>query len=498
MSKTSRPQGSRPRALAAAVLAASLATAGLATASTPALADTIGRVEAECGRIAGADRSSTSAAIARAYDGQSSVEWVIIASGRNFPDALAASGVSRDANAPIILVEPDSLPAAAKAGLEQLDPRGVIIVGGTTAVSTGVETTLRTMFGDDVYRAAGENRYETAQVIANWIQVGAGELDGLTTAIIATGTNYPDALAGGPVSYQGDGTAPFPILLVDGDQIPAATEAALGELDVEQVVILGGTAAVTPAAQAALEAQTGNPAIRLAGDSREATARRIAEFAIAEQGFAPDAVLLADARLRFPSPDALAGGPLGGLVEAPILLVNPGLPADTRSFIESNPSIAQVIALGGTAAVPNAVMAAGCTAAGLPVDIDGPRAHYAEFENSDGARTGTFGDAIGDTIYVGYDEIIDMVDGTETIGVDVNGDGVVDVTIDCARPAIECSRYDSGADEASAVPNTVGARVVETGTYAVVFDGVGDAVIRTTGITDRAGNLSGGYPIRIN
>lgn len=496
MSQTSRSQEPRPRAFAAAVLAASLGIAGLATASSSANADTIDRMEVECGRIAGADRSSTSASIARAYDRQASAQWVIVANGRNFPDALAASGAARDAGAPIILVEPDSVPAAAIAGLEQIDPRGVIIVGGTAAVSSGVETTLRGMYGNEVYRAAGENRYETAEIIA--AEVGAGQLDGLTTAIIATGTNYPDALAGGPVSYHGDGTDPYPILLVDGDLIPVATQTALAALEVEQVIILGGTAAVSAAAQADLESQTGNPAIRLAGSSREATARRIAEFAIAEQTFAPDAVILADARLRFPSPDALAGGPLGGLVKAPILLVNPGLPTDTRSVIESNPSIAQVIALGGTAAVPDAVLAASCTAAGLPVDIEGPKAHFAEFESSDGARTGTFGDAIGDMVYIGYDEILDQPDGTETVGIDLDGDGAVDVTLDCTQPAIDCLPFSSGVDEATAEENTLGVRVVETGTYAIVFDGVGDAVIRTTGITDRAGNLSGGYPVRIN
>ena len=496
MLQTFRSQESRARAVTASVLAASLGLAGLVTAASPAQADTIARVDAECGRIAGADRSSTSASIARAYQRQSSVQWVIIASGRNFPDALAASGASRDLAAPIILVEPDSVPAAAIAGLEQLDPRGVLIVGGTAAVSSGVEATLRGMYGNEVYRAAGQNRYETAQVIAG--EVGAGELEGLTTAIIATGTNYPDALAGGPVSYQGDGTTPYPILLVDGDDIPAATLGALADLDVDQVIILGGTAAVSAAAQDALEGQTGNPAIRLSGDTREATARRIAEFAIAEQAFAPDAVILADARLRFPSPDALAGGPLGGLVEAPILLVNPGMPADTRAFIESNPSLGQVIALGGTSAVSNDVLGAASAAAGLPVDVTGPAVWFAEFEDSDGARTGTFGDAIGDMLYVGYHEILDEVDGNETIGIDLNGDGVVDVTIDSAQPAIECFRASSGVDEASAVPNTISLRVVAVGTYSVVFDGVGDTVVRTSGITDRAGNLSGGYPIRVN
>lgn len=360
-SRSLRPMG---RKLGVAALTATLGFAGLGLAAAPmAAADTVPEVEDDCGRLAGQTRFGTAGAIADAYESASDTDTAIIANGFNFPDALAASGLAAELDAPVLLTNQDSVPLETASALEDLGISNVVIVGGTAAVGQAVEDALDADYNVD--RVAGLNRYETARDIALEIDT-VGQLNGRNTAIIATGNNYPDALAGGPIAYHGDGTNPFPILLTDGGNIPPATVQALQAHQVTQAIILGGTDAVPASVEAALAAGMQNPPIRLAGETREGTAQAVADFAVDTLGFDTDAVLLADGRLRFPSPDALSGGPLGGLVEAPILLVNPGMPAQTQEFIEDNAdSITQVIALGGTLAVPTEVLEAGCEAAGI-------------------------------------------------------------------------------------------------------------------------------------
>src|SRR5688572_16401146 len=80
------------RKVGAAVLSATLGLAGLGLAASPAAADTIDTVTDDCGRLAGQTRYGTAGAIGDAYEAESPTDTAIIASGLNFPDALAASG----------------------------------------------------------------------------------------------------------------------------------------------------------------------------------------------------------------------------------------------------------------------------------------------------------------------------------------------------------------------------------------------------------------------
>ena len=364
MSKT---RSGLPKRVAAGLLAGALGVFGLAYAPA-AGADLVDAVEDACGRLAGQTRYGTAGAIADAYDQETGgTDTAIIANGRNFPDALAASGLARALDAPILLVEPpagaDEVPLETASALDDLGITEVVIVGGTAAVSTEVENALEEQVGS-ARRVAGDIREDTAAEIASEIGT-AGSHDGLVTAIIATGDNYPDALAGGPVAYHGDGTNPFPILLTRGADVPASTEAALEELGVEQVIVLGGTAAVPPAAVAELATITGNDPIVLAGALREDTAAAVADFAVDELGFDLTTALLADGRRHFPSPDALSGGPLGGITESPILLVTPEeVPAPTEAWLEER-DLEQLIGLGGTAAISAETLEAACDAAGI-------------------------------------------------------------------------------------------------------------------------------------
>jgi hypothetical protein len=58
---------------------------------------------------------------------------------------------------------------------------------------------------------------------------------------VATGSNFPDALAGGPVA----GAAGSPLLLVPGRCLPASVRAELDRLAATKLVLVGGEGAVS-------------------------------------------------------------------------------------------------------------------------------------------------------------------------------------------------------------------------------------------------------------
>jgi putative cell wall-binding protein len=332
----SKSRSGAPKRVAAGLLASSLAIFGIA------LAPSAGAVDDVSGdRIAGINRYATAAAVA-GQDDFAGADTAILATGESFPDALAASGLAgANAPAPIILTESNTYSTEAQEALNNLTSiTDVIIVGGTAAISQDVEDAV-VADGFTVTRVAGTNRYETAAEIAGDIAT-VGQIDGLDSALIASGTGFADALAGGPIAY----AAGLPILLVDPNEIPAATSDAIADLGIEQAIILGGTAAVSDEVAAELDEATGNPSVRVAGENRFATAAEVARFAEAELGWGPDEVFLANG-LNFP--DALAGGPIGGERNAPIVLLA-SYPPETEEYLdEVSDTVAGVTCLGGTA-----------------------------------------------------------------------------------------------------------------------------------------------------
>jgi putative cell wall-binding protein len=91
-------------------------------------------------RLAGADRYATAAAVSAGSF--LSADRVYVATGRNFPDALAAAAAAGAAHGSVLLVEPDRIPAATSAELQRLQPSTIVIAGGSGVVSSGVEQQL--------------------------------------------------------------------------------------------------------------------------------------------------------------------------------------------------------------------------------------------------------------------------------------------------------------------------------------------------------------------
>ncbi len=334
------------RRAAVGALAGALALSGAVTFATgPA-----GAVEGFAfERLQGQDRYITAAEIAR--DSFTSSARVVLASGeeRNFPDALTGNYLAGFADAPILLTETQRLPSATLQALRDLRTTRVTIIGGINAVSENVARSLRDA-GFTVDRIEGIDRYETAARVGGTIPTSyVGSVDGRRTAILGNGQNFPDILAASPASFE----AALPITITRPESLPAETESELRELEIQQVIIVGGPAAVSTAVENRVRQIVGNVR-RIAGTGRYETARDFANFELAELGFANTHVNLARGD-RFP--DALAGGPHAGRDNAPIILTPPTtLAAAAEQFLEANDcTLRDGHIFGGTAAVSTSV-----------------------------------------------------------------------------------------------------------------------------------------------
>lgn len=188
---------------------------------------------AQVSRIEGADRFETSARLSAAVH-PSGAGTVYLASGVTFPDALSAGSVAGAQNAPILLTYPSALPDVVLAELIRLRPTRVVVAGGWGAVSDEVVAQVRSRTGATVTRVSEADRYGTSAAIS-----AMSFPSGAQTVYLASGTDFPDALAGAAAARG------MPVLLVRQDTIPTATAAEIIRLRPTRIVLLGGAGAIS-------------------------------------------------------------------------------------------------------------------------------------------------------------------------------------------------------------------------------------------------------------
>lgn len=301
-----------------------------------------GRLAGSVTRLAGADRYGTAAAISAASY-PPGVPAVYVATGADYPDALAAGPAATRAGGPVLLVTGNGVPAATVQELQRLRPARIVVLGGPAVVSDGVLAALQPYAGaGGVNRLAGADRYATAAAVS-----AATFPTGVPVAYVSTGTAFPDALTGGVAAGREGG----PLLLVQPNRLPDVTAGELSRLQPGRVVVLGGTGAVSDGVLAALQPYASSGTVtRLAGSDRYETALAISRATTPGQ---VSTVYVATGRAFA---DGLAGSPPGARAGVPLLIVNPaGLsPSVAAELRRLNPN--RIVVLGGTAAVPDAVV----------------------------------------------------------------------------------------------------------------------------------------------
>jgi putative cell wall-binding protein len=335
-------------------------TAAYAGPTTIGAAATVASVVAQT-RVGGSDRYATAAALFA-----TTTNSAVLASGANFPDALSANFLAKAKGAGILLTDPKVLPSVTLNKILSTPVATVYIVGGTGAVSQAIENQLAathiannpTFAFISVIRIAGADRYAT-NLAVNEYQFATH-----ATAIVATGANFADALSVGPAVVH----ASYPLVLTATASLSSAAQQQLVDMGVKNVVIVGGTGAVSTAVENAIKSLGITITARLAGADRTQTAAAIATWETTPVlngglGFSQATVHISNGA-NFP--DALAAGPVAGSGTGAVILLSlspttlgTGAPTYLGGLVGT---VKTLNALGLTGAVSPAVMNAAAVA----------------------------------------------------------------------------------------------------------------------------------------
>ncbi|HET8769026.1 MAG TPA: cell wall-binding repeat-containing protein, partial [Pedococcus sp.] len=205
---------------------------------------------------------------------------------------------------------------------------GVLALTASVALGASAEAATPT-----VDRVSGANRYATAAKLSSVSFPSGGSV-----AYVATGTSFPDGLAGAAVA----GRDHAPLLLVTPTGIPSEVRTELTRLAPGRIVVLGGTGAVSGSVETALRGFTSGGVTRVAGSDRFATAAQLSRATYAAG--VPNVFVATGADF----PDALSGSAAAGAQRVPVLLVGTSsIPSATATELRRLRP-ARITVLGGT------------------------------------------------------------------------------------------------------------------------------------------------------
>ncbi|UEA69562.1 cell wall-binding repeat-containing protein [Finegoldia magna] len=278
-------------------------------------------------RVAGKNRVRTAINTSNRFFKKS--KYVIIADSGNYPDALTATVLAHVLDCPILLNNTRYLEDDVAREIVRLGASEVIIVGGHKSISENVKSQLAKYDQNKVQRIWGRDRYVTSSELAYEIERLTGKVN---KAIIASGENFPDALATAPLGSK----EIAPILLVTRNQMDKKVSKALKDLNIKRVYVAGGQNSVSKK----LEAQLPQVIRRFSGQDRYETAILVASYTYPES----KEVFVASGETF---PDALVIGPVCARRKAPILLSKSTPVKSTDDYIEKS-KIEYLYIIGGT------------------------------------------------------------------------------------------------------------------------------------------------------
>ncbi|MBX9472754.1 cell wall-binding repeat-containing protein [Microcella sp.] len=186
-------------------------------------------------RIEGEDRYATSRMLVLdTFASQSPLPALFLATGRNFPDALAAGPAASHLGGAVLMLDGSlaTIDTETRSVLASLDPDHIYLAGMTGSISGAIESGLRALPGrPQVTRLGGTDRYATAREISKVFG------DDHAWTVLATGTGFADALAGGPFAA----AYGAPLLLSQPHCIPFDTFTRMLRSGTNVIALVGGT-----------------------------------------------------------------------------------------------------------------------------------------------------------------------------------------------------------------------------------------------------------------
>lgn len=295
----------------------------------------------EFDRVAGSDRFMTGIGAAEWLKNNTSANFfpnIVIASGTDYPDALAGAYLAIKKDAPVLLTNAGFAPTVAEYAKNNLAVGGTVyILGGKGAVPEVMETELQKQGINNIKRLSGSDRYQTNLEILKEAGIEGQDL------LICSGKGYADSLSASALGK--------PILLV-GNALTEEQKTFLANNRTYlsgNYYVLGGTGAVSDEVFNAVKVYSTGEAERVAGKDRFKTSVAIAEK------FLPEAVETAVLAYAMNYPDGLSGGPVAYANKGPLLLVTNSIYSDAGVYCDQY-GINDVIVMGGESLIPDNIV----------------------------------------------------------------------------------------------------------------------------------------------
>lgn len=287
-------------------------------------------------RSFGSNRYQT--AISISQNGWTNSDYVIIANGEDFPDALSASPLAAYYNAPILLTAKDSISDETLNELKRLKVKKVLIIGGPGVVSNSIKSSIENLKYDEQTktitcdRIYGDNRFATSVAVAKQLP-NSGEI------AVLSGENFPDALSMAPFAAKNK----IPIVLVSKSEVSPSLKDYINENNINKTYIIGGPGVIND-----IITKSFNNPERIYGQNRYETNTKVIQRFSDIINISKTFVASGD---NFP--DGLAGSALAAKSSSPIVLTSKSPDNTTRDFIYNNlDKISNLSILGGSGVIP--------------------------------------------------------------------------------------------------------------------------------------------------
>ena len=253
-------------------------------------------------RTFGSNRYETAIRLSEEFF-QSETQELFIATGASFADALATGPIAGLRGAPVLLTQSKELSAQLTQEIQRLKPNKIVLVGGTSAISSNVENKIRDL-GYPITRIYGANRFETAVALSrNQFEEGS------SSVFVVSGESYADAVSAGPAA----GVLGAPLLLVGRTLLPSATREELQRLGPQKIFVIGGISAISQEIFETLK-EFSDDIQRIAGDDRFETSALVSQRFFSAGS--PNSFLVTGQDF----PDALVAGSIASASSSPVLI----------------------------------------------------------------------------------------------------------------------------------------------------------------------------------
>lgn len=278
--------------------------------------------------LAGSNRHSTAVQVSQ--KGWSSSENVVLVNDSAIADALAATPLAEELNAPILLTGKNKLNSTTKSEIERLGATNIYLIGGESVLSDNLSAEISGI----TYRISGSSREKTALAIAKKIN----ELNPVKTIAVVNGTTgLADAVSIASVAAEKD----MAIILSNPKSGVALSKEFIYSNGIEKSYVIGGDKAVPNYVMSSLPG-----AERVSGSNRNDTNAKVIEKFYPSNSLNNIYVAKNGSKNTGQLIDALAVGVLAAKNSSPVLIVSNSLSSSQRNVVGSK-EIGIVTRVGG-------------------------------------------------------------------------------------------------------------------------------------------------------